>query len=189
VTREVCRQIAEWRRQFHAAPQIAINLSGVQLKRRELAGEILAELAAHGLSGSALMVEVTETAVVSDPLLATISLDVLRGHGVQAAIDDFGKGYSSLTQLKRLPIDALKIDGSFVRGVVSDRDDAAIVQAIIGLAKNLGMRVVAEGLETVEQMAFLTSHQCEEAQGYLISRPLPASEFAKLFIAPTTAVA
>ena len=184
VIREVCRQIAEWRRQFHAVPQIAINLSGVQLKRRELAGEILAELAAHRLSGSALMVEVTETAVVSDPLLATISLDVLRGHGVQAAIDDFGKGYSSLTQLKRLPIDALKIDGSFVRGVVSDRGDAAIVQAIIGLAKNLSMRVVAEGLESPEQMAFLTSHQCEEAQGYLISRPLPASEFAKRFIAP-----
>ena len=133
------------------------------------------------------MVEVTETAVVRDPLLATISLDVLRGHGVHAAIDDFGKGYSSLTQLKRLPIDALKIDGSFVRGVVSDRDDAAIVQAIIGLAKNLGMRVVAEGLETAEQMAFLTSHQCEEAQGYLISRPLPAGEFAKLFIESTTA--
>ncbi len=187
VIREVCRQIAAWRRQYKTVPQIAINLSAVQLKRRELAGEILAELAAHSLPGSALMVEVTETAVVSDPLLATISLDILRGHGVHAAIDDFGKGYSSLTQLKRLPIDALKIDGSFVRGVVSDRDDAAIVQAIIGLAKNLGMRVVAEGLETAEQMAFLTSHQCEEAQGYLISRPLPAGEFANLFIESATA--
>lgn len=88
---------------------------------------------------------------------------------------------------RMLFFDALKIDGSFVRGVVSDRDDAAIVQAIIGLAKNLGMRVVAEGLETAEQMAFLTSHQCEEAQGYLISRPLPAGEFAKLFIESTTA--
>ncbi len=182
VIHDVCRQIAAWRGQFKTVPQIAINLSAVQLKRRELAGEILAELAAHGLPGGALMVEVTETAVVSDPLLATISLDVLRGHGVLAAIDDFGKGYSSLTQLKRLPIDALKIDGSFVRGVVSDRDDAAIVQAIIGLAKNLGLRVIAEGLETPEQMAFLTSHQCEEAQGYLISRPLPANEFAKLFV-------
>ena len=187
VLREVCRQIAEWRGQYQTVPQVAINLSAVQLKRRELAGEILAELNAHHLPGSALMVEVTETAVVSDPLLATITLDVLRGHGVHAAIDDFGKGYSSLTQLKRLPIDALKIDGSFVRGVVLDRDDAAIVQAIIGLAKNLEMRVIAEGLETPEQMAFLTSHQCEEAQGYLISRPLPARDYATQFLAARSA--
>ncbi|MEO8103053.1 MAG: EAL domain-containing protein [Betaproteobacteria bacterium] len=184
VIAEVCRQIADWRARFDHVPQIAINLSAVQLKRRELAQEILNELARHRLPGSVLMVEVTETAVVSDPLLATVSLDVLRDHGVRAAIDDFGKGYSSLTQLKRLPIDALKIDGSFVRGVVVDRDDAAIVQAIIGLAKNLDLRVIAEGLETPEQMAFLTSHQCEEAQGYLISRPLPAEEFAAQFLAP-----
>ena len=186
VVSDVCRQIAEWRKRFKDVPQIAINLSAVQLKRRELAQEILDELKKHGLPGSALMVEVTETAVVSDPLLATVSLDTLRDHGVRAAIDDFGKGYSSLTQLKRLPIDALKIDGSFVRGVVIDRDDAAIVQAIIGLAKNLGLRVIAEGLETPEQLAFLTSNQCEEAQGYLISRPLPAEDFAVQFLGPET---
>lgn len=128
------------------------------------------------------MVEVTETAVVSDPLVATISLEVLRENGVHTAIDDFGKGFSSLTQLKRLPIDALKIDGSFVRGVVTDRDDAAIVQAIIGLAKNLDLHVVAEGVETAEQMSFLTKHGCGEAQGYLISRPLPADDFAAQFL-------
>jgi|GEM_PF-599013 len=184
VVSDVCRQIAEWRKRFKDVPQIAINLSAVQLKRRELAQEILDELKKHDLPGSALMVEVTETAVVSDPLLATVSLNTLRDHGVRAAIDDFGKGYSSLTQLKRLPIDALKIDGSFVRGVVIDRDDAAIVQAIIGLAKNLGLRVIAEGLETPEQLAFLTSNQCEEAQGYLISRPLPAEDFAAQFLGP-----
>ncbi len=188
VVRETCRQIAEWRTRFGVVPQVAINLSGVQLKRRELAKEILAELNAHSLPGSALMVEVTETAMVSDPLLATISLDVLRDYGVHAAIDDFGKGFSSLTQLKRLPIDALKIDGSFVRGVVMDRDDAAIVQAIIGLAKNLELRVIAEGLETPEQMAFLTRHGCEEAQGYLISRPLAAADFAAQFLAPVAVV-
>ena len=187
VVRAVCKQIADWRERFGTVPQIAINLSAVQLKRRELAKEILAELNTHKLPGSALMVEVTETAVVSDPLLATISLDVLRDYGVHAAIDDFGKGFSSLTQLKRLPIDALKIDGSFVRGVVMDRDDAAIVQAIIGLAKNLDLRVIAEGLETPEQMAFLTNHGCEEAQGYLISRPLAAEEFAAQFLGPAPA--
>ena len=186
VVADVCRQIAAWRLRFGNVPQIAINLSAVQLKRRELAKEILDELTKHNLPGSALMVEVTETAVVSDPLLATASLDMLRDHGVRAAIDDFGKGYSSLTQLKRLPIDALKIDGSFVRGVVVDRDDAAIVQAIIGLANNLGLRVIAEGLETPEQLAFLVNNQCEEAQGYLISRPLPAEDFAAQFLMPAT---
>lgn len=182
VVRAVCGQIAEWRKHHAHVPQIAINLSAVQLKRRDLADEILAELKSHALPGSALMVEVTETAVVSDPLLANVSLETLRDHGVRAAIDDFGKGYSSLTQLKRLPIDALKIDGSFVRGVVMDRDDAAIVQAIIGLARNLDLHVIAEGLETPEQMAFLLSHRCDEAQGYLISRPLPAADFAANFL-------
>jgi diguanylate cyclase (GGDEF)-like protein/PAS domain S-box-containing protein len=182
VTAAVCRQLAKWKAQFGAAPHIAINLSPVQLKRRELAREILDEMARHQLPGSALMVEVTETAVVSDPLIATISLEVLRENGVLTAIDDFGKGFSSLTQLKRLPIDALKIDGSFVRGVVTDRDDAAIVQAIIGLAKNLDLHVVAEGVETVEQLSFLAKNGCGEAQGYLISRPVSADDFAAQFL-------
>lgn len=183
VISSVCQQIAAWRAQFGDVPRIAINLSAVQLKRRELAQDILQELARHGLPGSSLMVEVTETAVVSDPLLATITLDVLRDNGVRAAIDDFGKGFSSLTQLKRLPLDALKIDGSFVREVVNDRDDAIIVQAIIGLARNLDLHVIAEGLETTEQMEFLLAHQCDEAQGYLISRPLSADEFAAKYLA------
>lgn len=177
-----CKHIADWRAVYSNVPQIAINLSAVQLKRRDLSQEILAELAEHKLPGSTLMVEVTETGVVSDPLLATLSLEVLRDHGVHAAIDDFGKGFSSLTQLKRLPIDALKIDGSFVRDVVIDRDDAAIVQAIIGLARNLDMKVIAEGVETQEQLAFLMKHGCDEVQGYLIARPLPAEDFAARFL-------
>jgi diguanylate cyclase (GGDEF)-like protein/PAS domain S-box-containing protein len=183
VIQEVTRQIAEWRKRFDAVPQIAINLSALQLKQRELAKEILAALQSADLPGSALMVEVTETGVVSDPLLATITLELLRDHGVHAAIDDFGKGFSSLTQLKRLPIDALKIDSSFVRDVVIDRDDAAIVQAIIGLAHNLDLQVIAEGVETTGQMGFLVNHGCSEAQGYLISRPLPADDFAARFLA------
>lgn len=187
VIRAACRHIAAWRAEYDNVPQIAINLSAVQLKRRDLAQEILADLAECKLPGSCLMVEVTETGVVSDPLLATLSLEVLRDHGVHAAIDDFGKGFSSLTQLKRLPIDALKIDGSFVRDVVIDRDDAAIVQAIIGLARNLDMRVIAEGVETQEQLAFLMKHGCDEAQGYLIARPLPAEDFAARFLKKRTA--
>jgi diguanylate cyclase (GGDEF)-like protein/PAS domain S-box-containing protein len=182
VIEAACKQLAQWRALGGPVPHVAINLSPVQLRRRELAREVLDALAKYQLPGSALMVEVTETAVVSDPLVATISLEVLRENGVHTAIDDFGKGFSSLTQLKRLPIDALKIDGSFVRGVVTDRDDAAIVQAIIGLAKNLDLHVVAEGVETAEQMSFLTKHGCGEAQGYLISRPLPAEDFAAQFL-------
>ncbi|MDX2220298.1 MAG: EAL domain-containing protein [Burkholderiales bacterium] len=185
VIREVARQIAEWRQAFGSVPQIAINLSAMQLKQRDLAKDILNALQEVGLPGSALMVEVTETGVVSDPLLATITLELLRDHGVHAAIDDFGKGFSSLTQLKRLPIDALKIDSSFVRDVVIDRDDAAIVQAIIGLARNLDLQVIAEGVETSGQMGFLVNHGCSEAQGYLISRPLPAADFAARFLAPS----
>lgn len=186
VIHEVTAQIARWRKTHEAVPQIAINLSAIQLKQRELSKDILAALSANGLPGSALMVEVTETGVVSDPLLATLTLETLRDHGVHAAIDDFGKGFSSLTQLKRLPIDALKIDGSFVRDVVIDRDDAAIVQAIIGLARNLDMQVIAEGVETSGQLGFLLNHGCSEAQGYLISRPLPAADFAQRFLTAST---
>ncbi len=183
VIRQVAHQIAAWRAAYGTVPQIAINLSAVQLKQRDLGKEILSALSDADLPGSALMVEVTETGVVSDPLLATITLELLRDHGVHAAIDDFGKGFSSLTQLKRLPIDALKIDSSFVRDVVIDRDDAAIVQAIIGLARNLDLQVIAEGVETSGQMAFLVNHGCTEAQGYLISRPLPADDFASRYLA------
>jgi EAL domain-containing protein (putative c-di-GMP-specific phosphodiesterase class I) len=179
VVREACRQMAEWRVSCGDAPQLAVNLSAVQLKRVDLAAEILAQLRHYGLPGSALMVEVTETSVVTDPLQASTTLDLLRQHGVQAAIDDFGKGFSSLTQLKRLPIDALKIDHAFVRDVVVDRDDAMIVQAIIGLARNLGLKVIAEGVETAEQLQFLKAHACDEAQGYLFARPMSAADFTR----------
>jgi EAL domain-containing protein (putative c-di-GMP-specific phosphodiesterase class I) len=155
----------------------------VQLRRRELPAEVLEALSHYALEGNALMVEVTESSVVSDPILASASLEALRDNGVQAAIDDFGTGFSSLGQLKRLPIDALKVDGSFVRDVPMDRENAAIVQAIIGLARNLEMNVIAEGVETSEQLAFLSKHHCDEAQGYLISEPLEGSVLAQKFLA------
>jgi diguanylate cyclase (GGDEF)-like protein/PAS domain S-box-containing protein len=182
VIEAACRQLAEWRNTFGRATQISINLSAVQLKRKQLAQEILSALAKHALPGSMLKVEVTETSVVTDPLLAATTLEALQAQGIQVAIDDFGKGYSSLIQLKRLPIDELKIDSSFVREIVLDRDDAAIVQAIIGLAHNLDLRVVAEGVETAEQLTFLKNERCDEAQGYFFSRPLPAAEFARSYL-------
>jgi predicted signal transduction protein with EAL and GGDEF domain len=182
IIHEACRQSAEWRREYGTAPQIAINLSPMQLSRRQLADEILQAIDQHGLPGSAIMVEITETGVVSDPYLATLTLEALRAHGVQAAIDDFGKGYSSLTQLKRLPIDALKIDSSFVRDLVTDRDDAAIIQAIVGLGRSLDLRTIAEGVETAEQMSTLLKYGCDEIQGYFLARPLSASDFAAQFL-------
>jgi EAL domain-containing protein (putative c-di-GMP-specific phosphodiesterase class I) len=161
---------------------LAINVSAVQLRHKSFASEVLTQLRKHNLPGSAFMVEVTETSLVTDPILVADTLEALRAEGVHAAIDDFGKGFSSLTQLKRLPIDELKIDSSFIHEIAVDRDDAAIVQAIIGLAHNLDLRVVAEGVETREQLAFLREAKCDEAQGYLISRPMPADDFAEAFL-------
>lgn len=182
VISESCRQLALWRDNFGQVLQLAINVSAVQLKRSGLAHGILAELRRYDLPGSALMVEVTETSVVTDPLLASESLQALRNQGVHAAIDDFGKGFSSLIQLKRLPIDALKIDGSFIRDLSMDNDDAAIVNAIIGLGHNLGLKVIAECVENPDQLAFLRKAGCNEAQGYLFSRPLPPDEFAAKYL-------
>jgi diguanylate cyclase (GGDEF)-like protein/PAS domain S-box-containing protein len=183
VCREACRQAAQWRLEYGATPQVAINISPVELSRHELASEILAEIQQAGLPGSAIMVEITESGVISDPALATLTLETLRSHGVKAAIDDFGKGYSSLSQLKRLPIDALKIDSSFVRDVVLDRDDAAIIQAIVGLGRSLDLDIIAEGVETSEQMSLLLKYGCDQVQGYFVSRPLAAADFATQFLA------
>jgi diguanylate cyclase (GGDEF)-like protein/PAS domain S-box-containing protein len=182
VIAETCRQLAEWQQQYGRLTQLAINVSAVQLRRKSLASEVLTQLRRHHLPGSALMVEVTETSLVTDPILAADTLEALRAEGVHAAIDDFGKGFSSLTQLKRLPIDELKIDSSFIHEIAINRDDAAIVQAIIGLAHNLDLRVVAEGVETREQLAFLREAKCDEAQGYLIARPMAANDFAEAFL-------
>ena len=107
-------------------------------------------------------------------------LRTVRERGVQVAVDDFGTGYSSLSYLQKFPVDALKIDQSFVRQITTAEDDTAIVTAVIGMARSLKLRVVAEGVETLEELAFLQAHQCDEAQGYYFSRPLPAQQFATL---------
>jgi EAL domain-containing protein (putative c-di-GMP-specific phosphodiesterase class I) len=111
---------------------------------------------------------------------AAVTLGTLRDHGVQVAIDDFGTGYSSLSYLRKFPIDALKIDQSFVAGIANAADDASIVTAVISMARSLKLRVVAEGVETRDQAAFLAVHECDEAQGYYFSRPLPPEHFEHL---------
>ena len=178
-------QIAEWRQQFGAIPPIAINLSPRQFWRPSVSQFILEKLQAAGLPNNVLEVEITES-VLLDAEGGTIEqLRQLRTAGIPIALDDFGTGYSSLSYLQRLPIGTLKIDRSFINDLVLDDGSAGsdpLVRAIIAMAKSLSLRVVAEGVETVLQHRRLETLGCDVLQGYLISRPLPAAEFAAKFL-------
>ncbi len=133
-----------------------------------------------GLDPGRLELELTESVLVKQAESAASILQALREKGAQVAIDDFGTGYSSLSYLRKFPVDALKIDQSFVRQISTGGDDTIIVTAIIALARSLGLRVIAEGVETADQLAFLSAHQCNEVQGYYFSRPVPPHQFAEL---------
>ena len=179
VIHEACRQNKAWQDSGMPELRIAVNISGLQFRQKDLLDTIAASLHATGLSPECLEVEITESVVMHNASEAIVTLEKLSRMGVHVSIDDFGTGYSSLSYLKRFPIDTLKIDRSFIRDVSSDMDDAAIVRATIGLAHNLRLRVVAEGVETAEQLHFLRSLGCDEYQGYHKSRPLPAAEFER----------
>jgi diguanylate cyclase (GGDEF)-like protein/PAS domain S-box-containing protein len=175
VLREACRWAAALPAATATAPAIAVNLSARQFSHAHLDTVVQQALLDSGLPASQLELEITESSLMNaDGNLQT--MDRLKKLGVALSIDDFGTGYSSLSYLKRFPVDRLKIDASFVRDVAVDDDDAAIVVAIIGLAHHLGLRVVAEGVETPAQLSFLRDHGCDEIQGYLISRPMPAAD-------------
>lgn len=173
VLHEALRQVAHWRR---SRPEfrVAVNLSTLQLLRSELTSEIRHALEAAGVPGSALELELTETLLMSNPEQAILTLSELKALGVIIAVDDFGTGYSSLSYLKRLPIDKLKIDREFIRDLIEDPDDAVIVETMLAMAQALKIRATAEGVENEAQLAFLAEHGCQEAQGFLFSRPLPA---------------
>ena len=156
---------------------VSVNISAVQLARSDFADRVLAALDATGLPGPALQIELTENVLMGDMELCARVLSRLRESGIRIAIDDFGTGYSSLAYLKQLPIDSLKLDRSFVRDVPGDPNDCAIATAVIVLAKTLGLDAVAEGIETLEQQAYLCGVGCEKVQGYLHARPMPAVEF------------
>lgn len=173
VLREACRKLAEWRRRSPIALTMSVNLSGRQLLDAAFADDVTAALADHGLSPDALRLEITESEAAADPAAACAALQGLhRRIGVRAHLDDFGTGASSLTFLRGFPGDALKIDRSFVAAMASDEGAFQIVAAIIGLAHNLGIEVVAEGVETQEQLGLLRNLGCEFLQGFLTGRPL-----------------
>ena len=176
---EACKQLASWRRQGIKQLKMAINLSAKQLHSSELSNVLSNRLKKYDLHGRDLELEITETAAMTDPEVAVQQLDALRNLGVGLAIDDFGTGYSSLAYLKRLPIQTLKLDRAFVRDIEHDQNDLEISAATISLAHNLGLKVVAEGVESEGQLEFLVIHQFDYLQGYYFSKPLPADEATK----------
>ena len=182
VLEQACRQMAAWNDQaFAAGPlTVSVNLSPRQFQSPNLADDVLRTLGNTGLAPSCLKLEITEGAIMQDFDATITTLQQLKRLGVQIAIDDFGTGYSSLAYLKRLPLDVLKIDRSFVKGIGEDHEDTAIVRAIISLAGSLNLTVTAEGVERAEQAALLNAWACDQGQGYHFGRPLEVTATAAL---------
>jgi diguanylate cyclase (GGDEF)-like protein/PAS domain S-box-containing protein len=183
VLREACRQVQVWLVAGLRAVPVSVNVSAVEFRHSNFAEGVALILKETGLPSSYLELELTESIIMHDTKASAAVLEALKAMGVKLAIDDFGTGYSSLSYLKRFPIDTLKIDQSFVRDIASSTDGATIVGAVIGMGKNLQQRVIAEGVETLEQLAFLKTRQCAEGQGYLFSKPLLAEDFSRLLVA------
>jgi diguanylate cyclase (GGDEF)-like protein/PAS domain S-box-containing protein len=181
VMREACRQLREWRDAGYAVPRMGVNVSGLQFRREALVGEVAQVINEAGLAASDLEIELTESCLM-DNAVVDDKLAALRRLGVAIAVDDFGTGYSSLSYLRRYPIDKLKIDQSFIAGVAAGGDPAAIATAIIQLGRALGLRVLAEGVESGPQLEFLRQQGCDEVQGYLFGKPVPAEEFARVHL-------
>jgi diguanylate cyclase (GGDEF)-like protein/PAS domain S-box-containing protein len=175
-----CRQLAAWRAAGMGPTTVAVNLSASHLRDSALPDLVRRALTQHGVPASCLEIEVTESILMADPELCVDNARRLSELGVGLSIDDFGTGYSSLSYLKRLPITSLKIDQSFIRDLATDPDDAAIITAIIAMAHTLKLRVIAEGVETEAQRAFLKTHHCDEFQGFLFSTAVEAPVFASL---------
>lgn len=177
VLRTACKQAAVWRRRGFPSLRMGVNLSPVQFRGQGLPFIVARVLGEAGLDPSLLELELTESILVSDVEQAIIQLQQLRELGVVISFDDFGTGFSSLSYVKRLPVDRLKIDQCFIRNVISDPSDRAIIATVINLAHSLRMKVVAEGVETVEQLEYIRRAGCDAAQGYYLGRPMPAARF------------
>jgi diguanylate cyclase (GGDEF)-like protein/PAS domain S-box-containing protein len=183
VLRETCRQIRQWHDAGWPRVPVAVNLSARQFQQRDLVGRIRRILDEYGVAPAMLELEITESSLMHGVDDALVQVRALAEMGIRLAIDDFGTGYSSLSYLKRFPVSRLKIDRTFVRDLCTDREDAAIVASIIGLADTLGLEVVAEGVETTAQLSALRYEGCTLCQGFLFSKPRPADEVAAIFAA------
>jgi diguanylate cyclase (GGDEF)-like protein len=181
VLRRALRELAQWR-DIGIEIDIAVNLSAADIVDPTLPDYIISELAQHGIAASRLILEITESAFMRDASAASRHMDHLRVAGVRFSIDDFGTGYSSLSQLQKLPVDELKIDRSFIVAADSDTANRAVVRTIIELGHSLGLKVVAEGVETEAHWRWLADIGCDLAQGYLVSKPVPAREFVELYL-------
>jgi predicted signal transduction protein with EAL and GGDEF domain len=184
VLRQACRDLRRWRDAGAGPLRVSVNLSARQLHQKNLVEIVESALDETGLEPQALHLEITEGDVMSNVEYIIDVLHQLRAMGVGISVDDFGTGYSSLSYLKRFPIDSVKIDRSFVRDLGTDPSDAAIVTTVIAMARNLNLRVIAEGVETEEQLEFLRRRGCDEYQGYIVSRPVDARAFARLLDPP-----
>lgn len=181
VLRSACIQNKVWQVAGYEPLPVAINLSARQFREIGLPETVARVLHETGLSPNFLTLEITETNAMQDVEYTISTLEVLKDMGLGIALDDFGTGHSSLSYLKRFPIDLLKIDKSFIQDVPDDPDDACIITAMVGLSQNLGMKVIAEGVETEKQLAFLRAIRCEQMQGFFFSRPLPTRRTLELF--------
>jgi EAL domain-containing protein (putative c-di-GMP-specific phosphodiesterase class I) len=189
VLREACRQNVAWQKAGLPKVPISVNVSARQLREEDFADRIVEILGASGLEPRLLEVELTETAVMENLTRSRKILDQLAGAGVRLVIDDFGTGYSSLARLRQLPIEAIKVDRSFIERIDQDEKDLSLVMAIVAMASNLGLQVVAEGVETLEQLKALNGLEsmplprfhCDRVQGFLFSKPVAGAELARLF--------
>jgi len=180
VLREACRQARAWADAGLPLATMAVNISSMEFREDNFIESVFTTLSETGLDPKSLELELTESVLMKRAESAASILETLRARGVHIAVDDFGTGYSSLSYLRKFPIDALKIDQSFVRQITSAPDDTTIVTAVISMGRSLKLRVVAEGVETQEELAFLQARLCDEAQGYYFSHPVPPQQFAKL---------
>ncbi|MGA2986464.1 MAG: EAL domain-containing protein [Terriglobia bacterium] len=180
VLREACKQARAWRDAGLPLPTMAVNISAVQFRDENFLAGVFTMLEDTGLDPGSLELELTESVLMKRAESTQSILKALRARGVRLAVDDFGTGYSSLSYLSKFPIDALKIDASFVRKITTSPEETTIVTAVIDMGRSLKLRVIAEGVETQEELAFLQAHRCDEAQGYYFSPPVPSQQFAKL---------
>ena len=180
VLKTACAQARKWQDEGFRQLQIAVNVSAVQFRQDGFRDHIRSVLHETGLAPQYLELELTESLLLSNADVMFSVLRELKEMGLSLAIDDFGTGYSSLSYLRQFPVSKLKIDRSFIQDVAINPDDAAITAAIIGMAKNLNLRVIAEGVENEAQLSFLRAHQCDEIQGYYFSRPLSADKVADM---------